>query len=192
MTSSDKFRDLLAQRPEGSWILLSDACVDPRTGSVGLGGALFDPRGQAVSTWSERAPMSTRDTTVAELMALDLGARRAKAAGAERLFAVADCQPSVMALNGNDAACSKAQDLVREVRATFAGLSAWACAWSPRHRLSVPNDLARAALGKAPENRQAVGVQDLTGWLQPVVVDERTVLEREAGRPGVGHRRSPR
>lgn len=166
MTSSDKFRALLAQRPTDAWLLFTDACVDPRSGAVGLGGALFDPQGHPVHTWSQRSPVWTRDSSVAEMLALEVGVHQARERGATRLLAMADCQPAVEAINGNDRSCSKSLDLVQRVRGTLNAFDAWVCVWSPRHRLSVPNDLARAAIGKAPENRQAVAVNDLGPWLE--------------------------
>jgi hypothetical protein len=165
------------------WASLSDASVDPRGAKSGIGAVLLSPTGQWVAETAKKGEAPTRDTRLAELWGVALGARLANEKGAKgTILALCDCQPAVEALEwarlSRGAAVSETASLAGSAGSTRAGaalqepsgeakeaalaaadalaqVGEWRAAWVPRAKLARSNDLARTALGLRPENRQA-------------------------------------
>ena len=81
------------------WASLSDASVDPRGARSGLGAVALGPQGEWAGEAQSRGAQPTRDTRLAEIWGIEMGARLALEKGAKIAFlAVCDCQPAVEAL----------------------------------------------------------------------------------------------
>jgi len=163
---------------QGFWVSLSDASVDPRGAKSGVAAVVLNPEGAWMGEAQKRGAELTRDTRLAEIWGIELGAKLALEKGAKGAFlALCDCQPAVDALtwaqrarkqaasaidgvDGAGAPSGLAKDAALKAAAALDAVGEWRVSWVPREKLSRANDLARQALGLRPENKTAVGWSD--------------------------------
>src|SRR5471032_3035160 len=100
MFLADHIRQLQAGNHDGGfWVGLSDASVDPRGAKSGVAAVVLNPEGAWMGEAQKRGAELTRDTRLAEIWGIELGAKLALEKGAKGAFlALCDCQPAVDAL----------------------------------------------------------------------------------------------
>ena len=134
-----------------AWLVYCDGSAVPNPGRMGLGAVLTSPGGGQThlsQTSSERGCNNE-----AELRALMLALREANSLGATALLVYSDSRVLVDQLGGGAAAqpIARLAGLFDEARALLGLFDRLHLAWIPRHRNGAADELARAALGKAPK-----------------------------------------
>ncbi len=132
------------------WIIHCDGSAVPNPGHMGLGAVLTAPDGTRHAL--SQATHATGCNNEAELLALMMALRQARACGATAVLAYSDNSILVEQLGGvAPRPVARLAPLFDKARALLQSFDSVRFAWIPRHRNHDADALARAAQGLAPK-----------------------------------------